>query len=175
MGCWKDEMVTMLRVLINDLSDEPTYSDSRLRQLLVVAARYVLQDMDFDTTYTVTITVPNISPDPTADATKDEAFANFVVLKAACLSDQSLFRTKALMEGVTARCGPASLSIVGHLPGFKQLLTQGPCAAYEEFKRQYYLGEARGVRAIMSPFVGNNFDPADLAVLRDTDDDAMYR
>lgn len=175
MACWKDEMVVMLRVLINDLSDTPTYSDKRLQQLLVVAARYVLQDMDFDVSYTVNISVPDISPDPTSSDDRDEAFTNFVVLKAACLSDQSLFRTKALMEGVTAKCGPATLSVVGHLPGFKQLLTVGPCAAYDEFKRQYYLGEARGVRAVMSPFIGNNFDPEDLAVLRDIGDDSMYR
>lgn len=175
MACWKDELVTMLRVLINDLGETPSYSDSRLQQLLVVAARYVLQDMDFDTSYTININVPNISPDPVGTTTRDDAFANFTVLKAACLSDQSLFRTKALLEGITARCGPATLSIAGHLPGFKELITQGPCAAYLVLKQQYYLGDARGVRAIMSPFTGNNFNPEDLTWMGGEDIDANYR
>lgn len=165
----------MVRILINDMSSTPTYSDERLQQLIVVAARYVVQEIDFDVTYTVGVSVPSISPDPTSADTLDDVFANFVVLKAACLSDQSLFRTKALMEGITARCGPATLSVLGHLPGFKQLLNEGPCAAYTEFKRQYYLGNARGVRAIMSPFVSNEFNPDDLRFHRDGNQGDNYR
>lgn len=160
---WTDDMVIMLRVLISDNGDNCQFTDSRLQQLLVVSAQLVKQEIDFTTTYTVSISEFTISPDPTASSTKDDAFTNFVVMKAACLTDWSVFRTKALIAGVKARCGPATLETLQHLDGFKDLLDKGPCAAYESMKKQWLFGNATFVKAILSPFVGNKFDPDSLS------------
>ena len=158
---WQDTMIPMLRVLISDLSGTPTYSDERLEQMLVVSAQYVTLEITFATTYTITISSCTISPDPIG--LDDDAFANFVVLKAACLTDWSTFRTKALISGIKARCGPAILDTVKHLDGFKQLLEQGPCAAYTALKDNYVFGNAQLIKAVLSPFVSNDFDPRSLA------------
>ncbi len=151
-------MVTMLRVLISDLDNVPVYSDARLQQVLVVAAQYVKKDINFNQ-YTINIGTPNISPDPTLDPNIDDVYTNFVVLKGACYMDQSTFRTKALLEGLTSRCGPATLAVVGNLRGYKELLEVGPCKAYDVFKYEYLFGNPP-FRTILGPFVGNLFDPA---------------
>ena len=77
----------MLRVVIFDLETTPTYSDSRLEEMLIASAHLVTQDIDFSTSYSIDILGQSITPDPT-DST-DKEFVNFVVLKAACLADQS--------------------------------------------------------------------------------------
>ena len=158
---WPDVTISMLRVLINDL-DGPTYeySDDRLMQTLVVAAQLVNQEIDFSTTYTINVPRVTISPDPTA--VPDDAFTNFITLKAACFMDMSTFRTKATIAGLKAKCGPAVLETVEHLKGFKELLTLGPCAAYKTLKTEWTFGNAQVVEAILSPFVSNNFDPQNL-------------
>jgi len=162
---WHTEMVPILRVLINDYGDENTaqvYSQTRLEEILLVAAMYVQQENDFGVTYTIKFIPASISPDPVD--TGDTAFTNFTVMKAACLADQGTFRTKAIAAGISAKCGPVSLNTISHLDGFKELLTVGPCAAYEAMKKDYMFGNGSICRAILSPFNSNNFDPESLGV-----------
>ena len=154
---WEQEIPIIVRVLINDLSDSPTYTDERLLQLIVVAAKYVEFDVVLDNTYTVNVVTPSITPDPSA--ADDSIFISLVSLKAACLVDQSTIRTKAAMEGIRAALGPASLSVGGSMAGIKMILEQGPCAAYDELTSHWDVKEATAVRAVLSPFVGNKFDP----------------
>jgi hypothetical protein len=169
---WQDTMIMMLRHLINDLNDESsstTYTDGRLEETLVVAANIVKHEISFNTTYTVHVPSVTISPDPTASSTEDnDAFVNFTVLKAACVMDWSLYRTKALVAGIRAKCGPAVLETLKHLDGFKELLSGGPCAAYEKLKDQWVFGNGNICRAILSPFVSNNFDPDNLGTYYDS-------
>lgn len=158
---WDATMVTMLRVMINDLTTPYTYTDARLEQVIALAASYVTQEIDFDTDYTVTIDPPAISPDPVDE--EDSAYMNFVVLKAACIVDIGLYRTKAAIAGVKARLGPGQLETAQHLTGFKDLLTIGPCAAYTTLKKEYEFGDNLAIKAILSPFVSNNFYPSSLS------------
>ncbi len=159
---WTTDMVTMVRILINDTESPQTYTDVRLQSIIAVAARYVEQEISFDVDYTINATAPSISPDPTLAASLDDAFTNFVVLKAACLTDISTLRTKAVLAGLEARCGPAILKTLKNLDGFKELLDKGPCAAYDKLKNEYTFGERALVHFILSPFIGNNFDPESL-------------
>lgn len=160
---WQDEMVVMLRVMINDLGDSPTYSDSRLEQMLSLSAKYVQEEIYFAVTYTIDVSDASISPDPTITANLDTSFTNFVVLKAACLADWGTFRQKALLSGLKARCGPAILETMEHMVGFRELISQGPCAAYDALKQDYQFGNVENIRAVLSPFRGNNFDPSSLS------------
>jgi hypothetical protein len=157
---WNTEMPIMVRVLINDLSDSPNYSDERLLQAIVVAAKYVQIDIALDTLYDIDITNPVISPDPTIN--RDEVFISLVSLKAACIIDQSVLRTKAATEGIRAALGPALLSVNGSLDGIKMILELGPCAAYEELVSHWDVEQATSVKAILSPFAGNQFDSRSL-------------
>lgn len=157
---WNIELPIIVRTLINDVADSPVYSDERLLQIVAVSAKYVQFDVVLDRIYSVDVINPNISPDPTLD--RDEIFISLVSLKAACIVDQSTFRTKAALEGIRASLGPASLSVGGSLSGWKTLLDKGPCALYEELTSHWDVKDATAVRAILSPFVGNNFDPSSL-------------
>ena len=157
---WQNEIPLIIRSLINDLDDNPTYSDSRIQQLSVVAALYVVGDINLSTVYTIDIEGVDISPDPCDSETRDIVFIGFVALKAACLLDQSTFRTKAALEGIRTSLGSASLAVGGHLAGYKTLIEVGPCSSYASLSLEHNIGNATAVKAILSPFVGNNFDPS---------------
>jgi len=157
---WKIEVPIIVRTLVNDMSSTPTYSDERLLQIISVAAKYVQFDVVLDNTYTINVVNPEITPDPTAN--DDSIFISLVSLKSACLVDQSVLRTKAAMEGIRAALGPAQLSVGGSLAGLKMIIEEGPCAAYDELTSHWDVREATAIRAILSPFVGNHFDPTSL-------------
>jgi hypothetical protein len=157
---WEQELTIIVRNLINDLSESPTYSDARIKQLLAVAAQYVQFDVVLDHEYVVNVVNSTISPDPTLD--NDTIFMSLVCLKAACLVDQSTLRTKASMEGIRASLGSASLSVGGNLAGYKMILDHGPCALYDELTSHWDVSNASAIHAIFSPFVGNKFDAKNL-------------
>lgn len=155
--CINQSLVIMLRAIIDDL-DSVTYTDSRLEQLLAVAAMYVNKDLD--TTYVINIGSPDITPDPFDSS--DTAFINLVVIKAACTIDQSAFRVRAATSGLEARCGPAVMKVLEGSSTYKDLINLGACGTYLNLLRDYKLGTGEACHAILSPFVSDNFDPQDL-------------
>lgn len=159
---WQSEITTIVRILINDYVVPYTYSDARLEQTILVAAQYVQFDVNLDNQYTIDIVGGTLSPDPTTLTEKDSIFINLTGLKTACIVDQSTYRTKAALEGIRAALGPASLSVGGAAGAFKTMLQLGPCATYDELTAHWDVANANAVRAIFSPFVGNNFDPQNL-------------
>jgi hypothetical protein len=156
---WKVEIPIIVRNLINDLDTIPTYTDDRINQLVVVAARYVINEVNLNIAYNIDIINTTITPDPSDPDSRDIDFVGFVALKASCLLDQSTFRTRAINEGISASLGPARLSVGGNLSGFKTILEMGPCGTYEQLVMDHNIGDISTVRAVLSPFVGNNFDP----------------
>lgn len=154
---WQNELTIITRTLINDFNEPYTYSDDRIQQILTISAKYVQFDVNIEQKYSVDVTNINISPDPTS--INDEIFISLVCLKAACLVDQATFRTKAALEGIKASLGPASLAVGGNLSGWKTLLELGPCATYDELTSHWDVKDATAVKSILSPFVGNKFDP----------------
>ncbi len=155
--CVNESIIIMVRTLINDLDSE-SYTDERLSQIIAVSAKYVNKDLE--RTYIVDILSPDISPDPVDQS--DESFINLLVMKTACQIDHGLFRTKASLAGLEARCGPAILKTGGHLDGFKEILAQGPCALYKEMLRDYKYGDGSLCIAVMGPFTSNEMDPSTL-------------
>ena len=107
--------------------------------------------------YSIDITVPSISPDPTD--VDDDTFINLTVLKAACLTDEWSLREKAIVDGIAAVCGPAKMAIKSNSGIFGVLIEHGPCAAYERTKFESAMGNVNNIRAILSPFVSNEFIP----------------
>jgi hypothetical protein len=154
---WQIEIPLIVRTLINDLSDNPMYSDERIQQVVTVAAKYVQLDVTLDNIYVVDVSSSTITPDPVDN--NDDIFVSLVCLRSACLIDQSTLRTKAAMEGIRAALGPASLSVGGSLEGLKILLEKGPCQTYQDLTEHWNVGSAVAAQAILSPFVGNKFDP----------------
>lgn len=154
---WQTEIIPLVRVLVNDISDTPIYNDDRIIQTILVAAKYVQFDTNLDHEYQIDLINQTMTPDPSDD--KDEIFICIVGLKTACIIDQSTFRSKAALEGIRAALGPAQLSTAGHLAGFKEVIEHGPCFLYDQLTEHWDVQNATAVAAILSPFVGNKFDP----------------
>lgn len=158
---WQEEIPLITRVWINDLDEtSPTYSDDRILQVITVAAQNVVREVSLINTYSIDVINSTISPDPTLNNTEDKDFVALVALKAACILDQSTFRTKAINEGIKTSLGSASLQVAGNLSGYKTLLDVGPCAMYSQLRTEFEIGNPSVVQAVLSPFVGNKFDPS---------------
>lgn len=158
---WQLEIPTIVRNLINDFESPPTYSDSRIQELSVVAAYYVVNEVNLDKKYSIDIINYIITPDPSDPSSRDVLFVGLIGLKTACILDQSTFRIKALNEGIKTTLGSASLNVSGNLSGYKSILDQeqGPCKLYDQLVLNHNIGNATAIRAVLSPFVGNKFDP----------------
>jgi hypothetical protein len=161
MATWQNTSLLMLRTMLNDAGcGESKYSNDRLEDLLITSAYIIPIDVNFSTTYTVDVEAYSISPDPISQ-TDGKEFISFMVLKAACIADEGNFRTAALLQGVSARCGPASITTSNYGAYLKELLVGGPCKSYGSLVEQYNFSyEGRQIiRAVMSPFAANDFDP----------------
>ncbi len=163
--------------MLNDAgcSGSNTYSTQRLEDLLITSAYFLPIDINFINDYVIDVSAYTITPDPTTKDDDGKEFISFMVLKAACLADEGAFRNAALLQGVTARLGPASLQTAGYGAQLSILLNEGPCKAFEELKKVYNFGYkgAQVIRAVMSPFVSNDFFPtADEGNTRETDNQA---
>ena len=161
MATWQNTSLLMLRTMLNDAGcGESKYSNDRLEDLLITAAYLLPIDVNFNTTYTIDVEAYTISPDPIGQ-TDGTDFISFMVLKAACIADEGNFRTSALLQGVSARCGPASITTANYGAYLKELLTAGPCKSYDNLSNEYnfsYEGK-QIIKAVMSPFAANDFDP----------------
>lgn len=159
---WQEELTIITRTLINDLNSPYEFSDCRIQQILAVAAKYVQFDVNLYQKYTIDVVYKNISPDPVE--TGDEIFTSLVCLKAACIIDQGTFRTKAALEGITTRLGPAMLNLGGTLTGWQSIIQHGACGLYDELTSHWDVKDATAFAAVLSPFVNNRYDPRYLNV-----------
>lgn len=148
------ELTEILRVLVNDL-DAVTYTDETLERILAVAARQVLQEMDFAYPYVVTIgDEPDITPDPTDDETptRDDSFINLLTIKAACIVDQGA-ATLAAKQAIAVKDGTSSIDLRTVMLGKLKLLEKGWCAVYRDTKQEYQANSASIAGAmVMTPF-----------------------
>ena len=144
-----------------DCDGTNTYSTQRLEDLLITSAYFLPIDINFKSSYVVDVSAYSITPNPDSQDDGKE-FISFMVLRAACLADEGAFRNAALLQGVTARLGPASLQTASYGAQLAILLNEGPCRAFEELKKAYNFGYkgAQTIQAVMSPFASNDFFPS---------------
>lgn len=116
---WQNEMVRILRHLIDDL-DSATYADSRLEELILVSAQLMIDTIDFDNTYTIDVDTLALSPDPTTLTTKDNEFINLVCLKSACIILGSEAKTAA-SHAYVIKDGPSAIDGKGVYAALKQI------------------------------------------------------
>lgn len=154
---WQPTLTLIVRNLINDVNTPYEFSDSRIEQVLVVAGQYVQFDVNLTTRYEIDVINKTFNPDPVVS--KDDIFNSIVCLKAACIIDQGTFRTKAALEGISTKLGPAVLNLSGTLQGWKSIIEHGACALYDQLTEHWDVQNATAWAAVLSPFVGNRFDP----------------
>lgn len=157
---WQSTMTTMVRFLINDVVSPYTYSDERIQQAIVVSARLVLQEIEFDNDYVIDVTNITITPDPTD--VNDTAFINLVSLKTGCFIDIGQLRTKTASAGWLVKGGSHVVDTRGVAEAYKILMEKGLCKVYEDAAWEYRTGSQTPGRAILSPFAGINIDTTGL-------------
>lgn len=156
---WQFEIPIVVRSLIGDFTDPPMYSDDRINQIAIVASQYILSEIILNKQYEINIINGTISPDPSDPISRDSDFISFWGLKTSCMIDQSSLRTRAISAGIRTSLGSALLDIDPNMDGYKLLLENGPCKVYDKLRLEYNIGNSSILQAVLSPFVGNNFDP----------------
>lgn len=145
---WNIDLVLMLRVLVSDITEPQTYTDTYLKRVLVTAGIIVDADIPFGTAYTYDISLLKISPDPVG--LNDSAFMSLVPLKAACILTISEFQS-ALGQGIKVRDGDSAIDTSVSFKGYRDILELGPCKSYEKLK--WTLLASGGVgKAVLGPY-----------------------
>ena len=178
MATWQNTSLIMLRTMLNDAGcDTVRYTPQRLDDLLITSAYLLPLEVNFQNDYVVDVELRTITPNPISQDDGDE-FINLLVLKAACMADEGNFRTAALAQGVSARIGPAALTTTSYGQYLGTLLNEGPCKAYSKLVELYNMGYdgSKIIRAVMSPFVANDYDPSSmLGSLGAVDNQGLHR
>jgi hypothetical protein len=148
---WQREMVRILRHLINDLDDDnPTYTDDRLEEVILVSAQLFAEEIDWENTYTIEIDEHHLSPDPTNTSNKDDGFINLVCLKAAVVILRGEAKTLA-RQSYRIVDGPSTIDVRGTYEATKALLKD-----YEDTLgqaiNQFKMGNSVAGQAILTPY-----------------------
>ncbi len=147
---WQNEMSLIVRHLINDLdSSSYTFTSDRVEESILVATQLMLNEIDFEQTYTVDVDSSSLSPDPTTLTDKDDPFITLVSLKTAHLLLGSEIKTNSL-NAISLRDGPSAIDLRGIVQGLK-ILYEDLGARYEHAKLAYQMGTSAG-QAILSPY-----------------------
>lgn len=151
---WQDEMGEVLRVMVQDLNEPPTYPDDTVQRVILVAAQLVEGELTFSTTYQVDITDRDITPDPTDrdGGTRDDNFVNLVCMKAAAIIDQGVVRQQS---GIVIRDNGSMVDLRAKLAAALKLVQLGWARTYEEEKFRYQAGLLGGGVAgavVLGPF-----------------------
>lgn len=150
---WGGCAIPFFRALVGDFEDPPIWSDSRAIEILKVAAYQVITDLSACSTIskpTINLCTGEFSSNPYLHA----GFFNLWQLKAAAIVDQGLVRSKAMIEGIHAVCGPASLKVINGDSNYSLLFRQGPTKAYESMKEELCFRNPISSAASCSQIVG---------------------
>ena len=155
---WQVEMVRLVRYMIGDLDpSNQTYPDTRLTELVLVAAQLVIAELDFTQRFVPDLTTLSLTPDPTdrvgPPVTRDDSFINLACMKAACITDISETRTAA-NQAVQVRDGTSEVNLRWAAAARQALLADGGwCKKYDDSKLAYMMNRSHiAGAAIMGPF-----------------------
>ena len=152
---WQNEMVRIVRFLINDL-DATTYEDCRLEETILVAVQLLIDQLDFANTYTVDVDSLVLSPDPTTLTTKDNFFINVASIKAACIVLGSEAKTLAA-QSARIKDGPSSIDISSAYQSVHQLYKE-LCDKLDKMILDYNAGNSVAGQAVLTPYTYEGID-----------------
>lgn len=145
---WNDNMTVMLRNVINDAVSPTTYSDDRLKELLVNAAVFVVFEVDFAYTYVINVMLETIVPDPVALG--DQDFQVLVVYKAAAMFAHGEYKVAA-QKSIQIKDGPSLMDFresgLRMRMWAKELLDK-----YDKAVVNYKTGDGARGEAIVGPY-----------------------
>jgi hypothetical protein len=144
-----DLLVLQLRTLVGDLDcDDYTYSDGRLKQLVLIAACRTLPQLSSDT-YVIDMSAATITPEPSKE------LINMIALNAACLMTKSESKTAA---GCSVKIidGPSTIDLGAAYNATKEM-SKDFCDQYNKEKMEYLLKNSEGYSSITPYGSGNHF------------------
>lgn len=148
---WQGQMGTIVRHLVDDLNPSNyKYSDMRIETSILVAAQLSTMNVDFQNDYSINIEACRLSPDPTDNETKDEAFITLVSLRTACIIIGSEIRSES-GNAISIKDGPSAID----LRGVSQTLTvlyKDLCEKYDKLLLEYRAGNSVAGQAILGPY-----------------------
>ena len=141
------EIPSIVRTWINDLdSSSYKYSDGRINQVICVAARFVQQDAEFKTRYS--IGVDYISPNPAE--LEDFDFINLVGLKTACIILGGELKMEA-GNAISIKDGPSSIDLRG-VASTIAAYRNDICSRYDEYLLDYKVFGIQAGQAVLGPY-----------------------
>ena len=148
---WQGAAVTILRTLINDVDpDDYTYTDDRLITTFLVAGQLNAINVDFLTGYTIDVTTSTITPDPTAQATKDDPFVVLTCLRAACIIIGSEIKSQS-GNSISIKDGPSAIDLRG-VTGTLNILYKDLMGQFDQLLLEYRAGNSVAGQAILGPY-----------------------
>jgi hypothetical protein len=145
---WNIDLVTMVRSLIGDMAGS-TYSDNRLRQMIVIAAFEVNNSANIERSYEIDISRVTITPDPVEE--KDLNFCVMTAYKAAVLIIQGEIRNQSL-NSITISDGTSSINLTDVTRSL-QALYKDLSTIYEDLLQTYVMEESSlNAQAILGPY-----------------------
>lgn len=154
---WTNEMVLYVRHLVNDLSNSPTYDDSRLQDTILTAVQLAKLDVEFANSYTVDLDACILTPDPT-EAPRDDDFISLVILKAACIILNAEAKSNA-GKAIKVMDGPSTIDMSSAYKATEER-AKSVCQDYKEAVLQYQAGRNSTGQAVIGPYVTDFIPPS---------------
>lgn len=143
---WQDDSRNLLRTVCGDVGPTYEYDDSRMDELILHSAKFVLTETFLTETYTLSLTTGEITPDPVGD----NWFISLLVLKAWEILAKNEYRV-ASNKALSIRDGPSSVDGKG-VAEHKKQIAEKASVDYENAILSYNAGQYDVGRAVLSPF-----------------------
>ena len=148
---WQGQLSTMVRYLVNDVEPESyKYSDKRIETTILVSAQIVTLEVDLNNVYSINVEQCYLSPDPTDQATQDNAFINLVSLKSAIIIIGGEVRTEA-SNAISIKDGPSAIDLRG-VASTLAILYKDLSDKYTKLLLDYRAGGSIAGKAILGPY-----------------------
>jgi len=146
---WQNEIVRMVRFLINDV-DATSYSDERLEETILVSAQLLSNNIDFDNSYNIDVDSLVLDPDPTMLSPKDNFFINILAVKASCIILGSEAKTLAA-QSFRIKDASSSIDVSAAYQSINQLY-QEMCNRLEKMIVDYKAGNSIAGQSVVTPY-----------------------
>lgn len=154
---WQNEMVRIVRYLIDDIVEPYTYSNERLEETILVAAQLGKYDASYAQNYTIDVDSLALSPDPTTAGSKDDGFINLTSIKTAMIVLNAEVKLAA-SQAVQVTDGPSSINMASAYKAIKERADE-LAKRYQEAIVRYQLGGAGLGEFVTGPITNESLSP----------------
>lgn len=160
---WTTTLVENLRYVINDLdASSYAWTNIQLQKFLAVASISVFSDLARSQTtiygpYTVDISVPSISPDPTTNGAPG-GLLNLITFKAACIIARAEYKKLGATAGWKIVDDRSTIDGSRAMDG-SESAAKSFCDEYMEMLQNFKLGIGWVGHCVISPYSSSDYSP----------------